>query len=164
MTSITLDQLPAALREALEARGLLVVTLGQGGLVRFGRELAQASDDDDLVHALATLPARQRDALAVFVEAAQDGRPLPTYREVGAALGTTSTNAVYDHVQALRRKGLLTEASRSASGGPKPRTTAPAAGVVASWSKALAVVAAHRRPASRHSCRPCGVNARGSRP
>lgn len=148
MTSVTLDQLPTALRDALSARGLLVVTLGQGGVVRFGREITQ-SDDDGLVNALASLPVRQRDALAVFVEAAQDGRPLPTYREVGVALGTSSTNAVSDHVLALRRKGLLTEAARTASGGSMPRTTAPAPGVVASWSKALAVVAAHRRPASR---------------
>lgn len=53
------------------------------------------------------LPPRQRDVLDFITSAiAQRGIP-PTYREIGDALGISSTNGVADHVKALVRKGYL---------------------------------------------------------
>ena len=51
---------------------------------------------------------RQREALQwinVFMRAQGHA---PTIREIGTALGISSTNAVMDLVRALERKGLLT--------------------------------------------------------
>lgn len=53
------------------------------------------------------LSPRQRELLD-FITAAIDQRGVaPSYREIGAALGIGSTNAVSDHIKALIRKGYL---------------------------------------------------------
>lgn len=53
------------------------------------------------------LSPRQREILD-FVAMTIDQRGVPpSYREVGAALGIASTNAVSDHIKALIRKGYL---------------------------------------------------------
>ncbi len=63
------------------------------------------------------LSARQRDVLDfVSSSISQSGRP-PTYREIGDALGISSTNGVADHVKALVRKGFLTKARGGAARG-----------------------------------------------
>jgi len=63
------------------------------------------------------LSPRQRDVLDYIQSTiAQQGLP-PTYREIGDALGISSTNGVADHVKALIRKGYIKKADRSASGG-----------------------------------------------
>jgi hypothetical protein len=70
--------------------------------------------DDGYADALAgsreapELAPRQREVLAAIESAtAERGYP-PTLRELGAALGISSTNGVYDHLRALRRKGAIT--------------------------------------------------------
>jgi repressor LexA len=53
------------------------------------------------------LSPRQR-AILDFIVASIDQRGMvPTYREIGAALGIGSTNGVSDHIKALIRKGYL---------------------------------------------------------
>ncbi len=53
------------------------------------------------------LSKRQRELLD-FISAAIDQRGVPpSYREMGAALGIGSTNAVSDHLKALIRKGYV---------------------------------------------------------
>ena len=53
------------------------------------------------------LSRRQREILE-FIKAAVDQRGVvPSYREIGGALGITSTNAVSDHLKALIRKEYL---------------------------------------------------------
>ena len=78
------------------------------------------------------LTPRQRDVLDVIRRgAAERGRP-PTLREIGAALGVASTNAVRDHLQALQEKGYLRREGRSARGlqlvGPAVRSATPGTG------------------------------------
>jgi repressor LexA len=53
------------------------------------------------------LSPRQRDILDFIVgQVAQTG-VVPSYREIGGALGIDSTNAVSDHIKALIRKGYV---------------------------------------------------------
>jgi repressor LexA len=72
----------------------------------------------------AVLTGRQQQVLA-FIQShiGKWGYP-PTVREIGAHLGVRSTNAVADHLKALKRKGLLTQA------GTKSRTLKPVTGAV----------------------------------
>ena len=49
---------------------------------------------------------RQREILRLIAERIDEGLP-PTVRELGDALGISSTNGVADHLAALVRKGLL---------------------------------------------------------
>ena len=51
-------------------------------------------------------PVQQR-VLDLFHEADEARRPMPTYREIGDALGIASVNSVSDHVKALIRKGYI---------------------------------------------------------
>lgn len=61
------------------------------------------------------LSPRQRDVLD-FIQASLSGAGTPpTYREIGDALGITSTNGVADHVKALIRKGYLRRAKPGVS-------------------------------------------------
>lgn len=63
------------------------------------------------------LSPRQRDVLD-FIQSTISQRSIPpTYREIGDALGISSTNGVADHVKALIRKGYLKKADRGAPGG-----------------------------------------------
>lgn len=63
------------------------------------------------------LSPRQRDVLD-FVQSTIAQRSIPpTYREIGDALGISSTNGVADHVKALVKKGYLKKAQRGAPGG-----------------------------------------------
>jgi repressor LexA len=60
---------------------------------------------------------RQRDVLD-FVSATIQQRGIPpTYREIGDALGISSTNGVADHVKALVRKGYLRKAGSGSARG-----------------------------------------------
>lgn len=53
------------------------------------------------------LSPRQREMLE-FIQAHWDQhRVVPSYREIGSALGMRSTNAVSDHLKALTRKGYI---------------------------------------------------------
>lgn len=53
------------------------------------------------------LTDRQSEVVTVIERhIAKKGRP-PTLREIGKAMGITSTNGVNDHLKALRRKGIL---------------------------------------------------------
>ncbi len=53
------------------------------------------------------LSSRQREILEyIHGRVAEDG-VLPSYREIGEAMGIRSTNGVSDHVKALERKGFL---------------------------------------------------------
>lgn len=68
-----------------------------------------------LVTALAPLPAgltplapRQQEALRFIADYQIKNRIPIAIRVLTAALGNTSTNGTYDHLQALRRKGWLT--------------------------------------------------------
>lgn len=53
------------------------------------------------------LSPRQRDILDFIVAQVAQSGVVPSYREIGAALGIDSTNAVSDHIKALIRKGYV---------------------------------------------------------
>jgi repressor LexA len=53
------------------------------------------------------LSPRQRDILDFIVAQVAQTGVVPSYREIGAALGIDSTNAVSDHIKALIRKGYV---------------------------------------------------------
>ena len=56
------------------------------------------------------LSKRQAEALDFIQTSISKNRMPPTYREIGDALGISSTNGVADHVKALVRKGYLKKA------------------------------------------------------
>ncbi len=62
------------------------------------------------------LSTRQRAILKYIHERFQDEGILPSYREIGDAMGIRSTNGVSDHVRALERKGYLARVGRSGKG------------------------------------------------
>jgi repressor LexA len=53
------------------------------------------------------LSPRQREILDFIVAQVDQTGVVPSYREIGAALGIESTNAVSDHLKALTRKGYI---------------------------------------------------------
>jgi repressor LexA len=53
------------------------------------------------------LSPRQAQILEFIMAAVDQTGVVPSYREIGAALGISSTNAVSDHLKALIRKGFL---------------------------------------------------------
>jgi repressor LexA len=53
------------------------------------------------------LSPRQRDILDFIVAEVAQAGVVPSYREIGGALGIESTNAVSDHIKALIRKGYV---------------------------------------------------------
>ncbi len=53
------------------------------------------------------LSPRQRDMLEFLIAHVDQTGVVPSYREIGAALGIGSTNGVSDHIKALERKGYL---------------------------------------------------------
>jgi len=53
------------------------------------------------------LSPRQRDVFDFLLSSIEQRGVVPSYREVGAALGIPSTNAVSDHIKALIRKGYV---------------------------------------------------------
>ena len=53
------------------------------------------------------LSPRQKELLEFLVASVEQRGIVPTYREIGAALGIGSTNAVSDHLKALIRKGYV---------------------------------------------------------
>jgi repressor LexA len=53
------------------------------------------------------LSPRQREILELIRTEVSRKGVVPSFREIGAALGIRSTNAVSDHVKALQRKGYL---------------------------------------------------------
>ena len=53
------------------------------------------------------LTVRQGDVLDVIAAQLHSRAQVPTYKEIGEALGITSTHGVYCHVRALRKKGYL---------------------------------------------------------
>ena len=63
------------------------------------------------------LSPRQADVLACIASAVSDRGIPPTYREIGDALGISSTNGVADHVKALVRKGYLKKVEGGAARG-----------------------------------------------
>ena len=95
------------------------------------------------------LSRRQRDVLDYITAAIQQRGIPPTYREIGDALGISSTNGVADHVKALVRKGYLRKAGGGAARGIQLTTRAqpvergdtvsvPVIGTVAAGSPILA--------------------------
>lgn len=56
---------------------------------------------------LEELSPRQREILDFITSAVEQDGVVPSYREIGQALGIGSTNAVSDHLKALIRKGYL---------------------------------------------------------
>lgn len=53
------------------------------------------------------LTARQQQVLNFVQAALQNGTPAPTLREIAAHFGFSSTRAAADHLEALKRKGVL---------------------------------------------------------
>ncbi|NCG18223.1 MAG: transcriptional repressor LexA [Rhodobacterales bacterium] len=53
------------------------------------------------------LSPRQREMLEFITSAVDQAGVVPSYREIGRALGIGSTNAVSDHLKALIRKGYV---------------------------------------------------------
>lgn len=66
---------------------------------------------------------RQLDVVeAIRVLTEREGIP-PTIREIGQFVGIRSTNCVHQHLDSLRRKGLVTwDTVSTYGGGPKART------------------------------------------
>ncbi len=64
----------------------------------FERPSRQGSED---------LSPRQRELLEFLISSVEQRGIVPSYREIGAALGIGSTNAVSDHLKALIRKGYV---------------------------------------------------------
>ncbi len=56
---------------------------------------------------MAELTTRQRQVLAFIQAALQNGHPAPTLREISAHFGFSSSRAAADHLDALKRKGIL---------------------------------------------------------
>lgn len=53
------------------------------------------------------LSHRQREILDYIIAQVEQRGVVPSYREIGGALGINSTNAVSDHIKALIRKGFV---------------------------------------------------------
>ena len=53
------------------------------------------------------LSPRQKEIIDFLMAAVEQRGVVPSYREIGAALGIGSTNAVSDHIKALIRKGYV---------------------------------------------------------
>jgi SOS-response transcriptional repressor LexA len=53
------------------------------------------------------LTTRQREVLDYIAQFIIDNQYAPSMREIGAAMGISSTNGVNDHLEALKRKGYL---------------------------------------------------------
>ena len=62
------------------------------------------------------LSTRQREILEYIYSRLQEDGVLPSYREIGDAMGIRSTNGVSDHVKALTRKGYLDRVGVSGKG------------------------------------------------
>ncbi len=62
------------------------------------------------------LSRRQREILEYIFSRMQEDGVLPSYREIGDAMGIRSTNGVSDHVKALTRKGYLSRVGGSGKG------------------------------------------------
>jgi len=60
-----------------------------------------------------TLSNRQRAILEYIYSKSQQDGILPSYREIGDAMGIRSTNGVSDHIKALSRKGYLSRVGGS---------------------------------------------------
>ena len=56
---------------------------------------------------LEDLSPRQKELLEFLISSVEQSGVVPSYREIGAALGIGSTNAVSDHIKALIRKGYV---------------------------------------------------------
>jgi repressor LexA len=56
---------------------------------------------------MADLTERQRQVLQFVQTALEEGRPAPTLREIAAHFGFKSSRAAADHLDALKRKGIL---------------------------------------------------------
>src|SRR6476469_1286226 len=56
---------------------------------------------------MADLTKRQQQVLEFVQKALQSGQPSPTLREIAAHFGFNSTRAAADHLDALKRKGML---------------------------------------------------------
>lgn len=61
-----------------------------------------------------TVTDRQKEILGVIHRCNETRGLSPSIREIGDALGISSTNGVNDHLKALQRKGLLTRESLTA--------------------------------------------------
>jgi DNA-binding MarR family transcriptional regulator len=72
------------------------------------------------------LTPRQADVLALIQKRTKEDNASPTYREIGEALGITSTNGVADHVKALIRKGYLRQGPNRAPRNLQPTTKSQA--------------------------------------
>src|SRR5262249_1422565 len=57
--------------------------------------------------AMAELTKRQQEVLEFIERALQQGQPAPTLREIAAHFGFSSSRAAADHLDALKRKGVL---------------------------------------------------------
>jgi repressor LexA len=57
--------------------------------------------------AMKALTPRQRDVLRVIAAFEADNGHMPTYREIAAIIGVSSTNAVNDILCELERKGAI---------------------------------------------------------
>lgn len=62
------------------------------------------------------LSDRQRTILEYIYTRFQEDGVLPSYREIGDAMGIRSTNGVSDHLKALERKGYVTRIGGSGKG------------------------------------------------
>lgn len=56
----------------------------------------------------APLTERQRQFVVFLVTSVREKGFVPSYREIGIALGVSSLNCVFGHIKALERKGYLT--------------------------------------------------------
>ena len=62
------------------------------------------------------LSKRQREILEYIHSRQQEDGVLPSYREIGDAMGIRSTNGVSDHIKALTKKGYVSRVGGSGKG------------------------------------------------
>lgn len=62
------------------------------------------------------LSGRQREILEYIRSRLQEDGVLPSYREIGDAMGIRSTNGVSDHIKALTKKGYVSRVGGSGKG------------------------------------------------
>lgn len=130
-----LGELHALLAHAVREHGRVEVELSSKGTVQLMAE--RGSGDVDLVSLIQGLTEKQRLVLGLFTARAKLGSAPPSYLEIAAATGASSTNAASQMVVRLVRKGLLVRPANSRAGAARSYVLAP--GVLGAWCFAHAV-------------------------
>ena len=98
----------SGLRSAEELSGASSVAgLHVGNMGPAGPRASGAGVQDVALNKCQPITERQSEILSVIADHIATTGSAPTIREIGNAIGVTSTNAVSDHLHALERKGYI---------------------------------------------------------